>query len=152
MKVVKGRVPYICFIVSLHSYLVVSVLGNVSNPRQGLVATLLHDLEVSHLDATDGEVGDLKLELDRNVGVFLPLLVLNRWEPKCGSHHVLFPPRELLDAPDHATLVRHVLYSTHIGLENGTVNVDWNRDDNLNIVGDRFLLELSPHFDHIFNL
>jgi hypothetical protein len=51
---------------SRKSDLVVSVLRDVSYPRQCLVATLLDYLEISDLDATDREVRNLELNLDGN--------------------------------------------------------------------------------------
>lgn len=38
--------------VSVHTQLVLAILGDVANPRQGLVAALFHDLEVAHLHGT----------------------------------------------------------------------------------------------------
>lgn len=37
---------------------------NAPNPRQRLIPTLLHDLEVPHLNPTHGKVGNLKLDRD----------------------------------------------------------------------------------------
>lgn len=94
---------------SCHSNLVVSVLCYVSHPRECLVATLLHDFQVSDLNAADCEVGNLELNLDWHLGVFLSLFTFNAWESELCSHQELFPAWELLNAPDHAVLVRNVL-------------------------------------------
>ena len=45
----------------------------IPHPRESFIATLLMDLEILDLDATDTEVGDLELHCDRNSLVFIPL-------------------------------------------------------------------------------
>lgn len=45
---------------------VVTLLRDVPDPGQGLVAALLDDLEVPDLDAGDGKVRNLELNRDRN--------------------------------------------------------------------------------------
>ena len=97
-----------------HSQLVISIGSNISNPRQRLVATLFNNLEITYLNATNGKVWNLKLELNWDILVFLSLLVLNRWEAERSPHHVLLPAWELLDAPNHAALVGHVLDRANI--------------------------------------
>jgi hypothetical protein len=47
-------------------------LRDIPHPGQGLIATLLYDLEIPDLDAGDGEVWDL--EFDGDGGTFLKVL------------------------------------------------------------------------------
>ncbi len=47
------------------------MLRNVPNPRQCLIATLLDDLKVAHLNSGNGEVGNLKLDRDRCTFLYL---------------------------------------------------------------------------------
>lgn len=106
-------------VLSVHANLVVTVLRNVAHPRHRLITTLLDNLEVAHLNAGNGEVGDFKLDLDRNAQIFFSLLVNNTREAERGTHMELFATRELLDDPDHGGLVGHVLHNAHVGLEDG---------------------------------
>ena len=53
---------------STHAQLIVAVLRDVAHPWQRLVAALLHDLEIPHLDARDREIGDLEFDRDRLLG------------------------------------------------------------------------------------
>jgi hypothetical protein len=48
--------------------LILSVLGQIFHPRGSLVSRAIHDLEVPHLEARDGEEGDFKVDVD---GLFL---------------------------------------------------------------------------------
>lgn len=45
--------------------IIVPVLCDISNPRQCLVSTLLHDFEVSHLNSRYSEIWDLEFDSDR---------------------------------------------------------------------------------------
>lgn len=86
---------------SCHSNLIVTVLSDVANPWQSLIATLFLNLKVSYLDATDSEVGNFELELDRHSRILLSLLCLDAGETELRPHHVLLATGELLDAPNH---------------------------------------------------
>ena len=44
--------------------MILSVLGQIFDPRGGLVSRAVHDLEVPHLEARDGEEGDLEVDVD----------------------------------------------------------------------------------------
>jgi len=61
-----------CQAASVCSQLVVTVLRDITDPGQGLIAALLDDLQISHLNAGRSEIWDLELDLDRRLafGVF----------------------------------------------------------------------------------
>ena len=138
--------------VSCHSNLIVTILSDVANPRQSLITTFFLNLKVSYLDATDCEVGNFELKLDRHSWILLSLLCFDTWETELCSHHVFFAPWELLDAPDHGVLIRHILHSAHIRFKDRRVNIcrDWDRY--FNVVSNWFRLELSFGFHEVFNL
>ena len=116
-----------------------------------MVTTCLNNLKISYLNTTNGKVRNFKLKLNWDILILLSLFIFNRWETKCSSHHIFFSSWELFDTPDHATLIWNVLHCSNIRFENWTVNIDWNWNNNFNIVRNRFLLELSSHFHHVFN-
>ena len=86
---------------SVHTDLVLAILGDVAHPWESLVSTLLHDLEVADLHARHREVWNLELDLDGHSAVFLSFFRLDGWEAELGTHEELFAPSELLDAPNH---------------------------------------------------
>ena len=49
---------------SCHSQLIIAVRGDVSYPGQGLISALFDNLQISYLDAANGEVGDLEFDSD----------------------------------------------------------------------------------------
>ena len=75
-----------------------------------------------------------------------------RWETELCSHKEFFTSWELFDNPDHATLIRNILHSTNVGLENRGVYICWNWNNDFNVVGYGLLFELGFSFDHVFNL
>ena len=77
---------------SLSSQLIVPVLGDVPDPGQCLVAGLLYDFQVPHLDTRRGEVGDLELDVD---GRF-PLIKItgHARQEELRLHDVLLPTRK----------------------------------------------------------
>mmetsp|Transcript_5388 Transcript_5388/g.14181 ORF Transcript_5388/g.14181 Transcript_5388/m.14181 type:complete len:204 (-) Transcript_5388:988-1599(-) len=130
--------------------LVVSILGDVAHPRERLVAALLDDLQVAHLDARDGEVGDLKLDRDRRL-VFLVLIIRHRGQAKVRTHQVLLAAMELLDRPYDRVALGGVLDGADRRLERRSVRVGRHGDDDLNVVGSRALLELRLRLDHVLD-
>jgi len=91
-----------------------------------LIATLFLNFKVSHLNATDREVRYLELDLDWNSGILLSFFSLDRGEAKLSAHVVFLATGELLNAPDHAILVRYILDSSDVTLENRGVNISGN--------------------------
>ena len=65
------------FFSSLHSNLIISVLGYVANPRQSLIPTFVNNFEISNLNARNGEVRNFELDLDWHSRIFLSFLGLN---------------------------------------------------------------------------
>ena len=63
----------------------------------------------------------------------------------------LFSPGELFDYPDHARFVRNIFNSTHVGLENWRVDINWYWHDNLHVIRNRFLFELCAGLDDVLN-
>ena len=137
--------------ISMHSYLVFSILGNISNPRQGLISTLFDDLQVTHLNSTYCEIRDFEFQLNWYFRIFLSRFIFNGRKAKLSAHQIFFASRELFDAPNHATLVWYILDRSHIALEDRTVNINWNRYDNFYVICDRFLFKLSSCFNYVFN-
>ena len=137
---------------SCHANLVIAVLSDVPHPRQGLVPALLDNLQVAYLDSGHREVGNLKPQLDRHRLVLLTLLVLDAGEAELRPHVELFAAGKLFDHPNHARLVRNVLDSPYIALEDGRVDIDGHRDDDLDVVGDALLLELRARLHNVLNL
>lgn len=88
-----------------------------------MIATLFLDFKVTHLDATDREVRYLELDLDWNSGILLPFFSFDRGEAKLSAHVVFLATGELLNAPDHAILVRYILDSSYVTLENRRVDI-----------------------------
>ena len=86
------------------------------------------------MDAADGEVWYLELELNWYFLEIVASFVLNRWETELSAHQELFTSRELLDDPNHAALIWYVFDCTHVGLEHWRVNVDRHWYDDLDIV------------------
>lgn len=69
--------------------MVVTVLGEVPDPGESLVAALVDYLQISDLESRDREVGDFELDVD---GVLLVFVAVGRFD--CGQlelsiHHVL---------------------------------------------------------------
>lgn len=137
---------------SVHADLIVAILRDVANPRHGLVAALLDDLQVAHLDTRHGEVRNLKLELDGDTEVLVALFVNNTREAEGRAHMELFAARELLDDPDHGRLVGHVLDDAHVSLEDRRGHINGYRHYNLDVVRDGLLLELRACLNNIVDL
>lgn len=87
------------------------------------------------MNATHGEVRDLKLKLDGDFGVVLSCIVLDGRETKLSSHEVFLSTWELLDAPNHATFVWNILHSADVGLKDRAVNINWYWNNDFHIVG-----------------
>jgi hypothetical protein len=69
--------------------IIVPVLGQVPHPWERFVPTLVHDLEIAHLEARHSKVRNLKLYIDWILLVFIAV-----WRFYCGQfelsiHHVL---------------------------------------------------------------
>ena len=111
------------------------------NPRQSLITTLLHDLQVSNLDPRDGEVRDLELDRDGYTnGCFVcgeearesrresvrvgqsrgeggvKRTSLDRRQSEVSSHQVVLSSSERLDLPDERSLLGSVVHSSDGGL------------------------------------
>ena len=77
---------------SLGPQLVVPVLSDVPHPGQRLVAGLLYDLQVSHLDTRRREVRDLKLHVDGRLS--LDQVAVNTGQKELSLHEIFLPPRK----------------------------------------------------------
>uniref|UniRef100_A0A0E9XMI6 Uncharacterized protein n=1 Tax=Anguilla anguilla TaxID=7936 RepID=A0A0E9XMI6_ANGAN len=133
----------------LGSQLVISVLSDVSNPRQGLISTFLNDLQVAHLDSRGSEVRDFKLHADGRFSFLV--LGLHARQPKVRPHQVLLSTREGFDGPDDLAVLRYPLHAAHRGLELGRVGVGGDRNVDLHVVGRRPPFELALGLDHILD-
>ena len=137
---------------SVHANLVVTILSDVTYPWECLVATLLHNLEIAHLNSRDCEVGNLKLDLDGHTTVLLALFRFDRWESELSAHQELFAAGKLLDAPNHGIGIRDVLDIADVCLENGRVDILRNGDNDFDVVGDGLRFELRLSLDKILDL
>lgn len=75
---------------SIHADLVLAILGEVLDPRGGLVAGAVHDLEVPDLEAGDGEEGDFEVDVDGLLLVEVALGRLDGGQLEVRAQHV-FP-------------------------------------------------------------
>eukprot|EP00053_Salpingoeca_punica_P017751 m.171606 g.171606 ORF g.171606 m.171606 type:complete len:404 (-) comp17279_c0_seq1:208-1419(-) len=129
--------------------LVVAVLRDVADPRQRLVAALLDDLEVPHLDTRHGEVGDLKLHANRRL--LLGLLAGNAGQVEVSAHEHLPTARELLDGPHDSGELGRIADCADGCLELWRVGVAGHGDDNLHVVGGGPPLELALGLDEVLD-
>lgn len=127
---------------SVHSNLIVSILSNVAYPWQCLIATLFNNFEITNLNTTDCEVRYFKFYLNRNFLVVFTFLIFNRRKSKLSSHHKFFPSWKLLDNPNHARLIWYIFHCSNICFEWRWVNIDWNWNNNLYVIGYRLLFKL----------
>ena len=141
----------ICTSISMHSYLIFSILSDISDPRQGLISTFLYDLQIADLNSTYGEIRDFKFKLNWYFRVFLSRFIFDRWETELCAHEIFFSSWELFNAPNHAALVWYILHCSNVTLEDRTVNINWNGYDNFYVICDRFLFKLSSSFNYVFN-
>lgn len=80
---------HVCVIVCgrglVGAQLIVTVLGDITDPGQRLVAALLNDLQITHLYARRGKVGNLEAHL---YGWFTlsVVLALHARQSKVGTH------------------------------------------------------------------
>ena len=137
--------------ISMHSYLIFSILCDISDPWQSLIPTFFNDLQIADLNTTYSEIWNFKFQLNWYFRIFLSCFVFNRWKTKLSTHQVFFSSWELFDAPNHAALVWHILDCSYIALEYRTVNINWNRYDDFYVICDRFLFKLSSSFNYVFN-
>jgi hypothetical protein len=83
------------------------MLSHVSYPRQGVIAGLLDDAQVPHLDAGSGVVRYFEFDGDRRPRVLL--LRDDGRQLEAGQQKELFAARKQFDVPHHLVLLRHVL-------------------------------------------
>lgn len=83
--------------VLIRSNLIISVLRDVSDPRERLVSALFDDLQVTNLNSGCCEIGNL--ELHGNWWFPFKLIALDTRHAEVSSHEELFTARERLDVP-----------------------------------------------------
>lgn len=69
--------------------LILSVLGQIANPRECLVATPVHNLQVSDLESRYREVWDLEFNVNWVLLVLVSVRRFDCWQLEFGVHHVL---------------------------------------------------------------
>ena len=128
----------------------------------------LDDLEVAHLDAAGGEVGDLELDLDgparlggraaadaahaaaeapRHAAAEL-VVALDAGQAELGAHEEFAAAAELLDAPDDGALLGRVVHAADGGAEARRVGVLGHGHHDLDVVGGAAALELGARLEH----
>lgn len=65
--------------------LIVTVLGNITNPGQRLVAALLNDLQITHLYARRGKVGNFEAHLYGRFALSV-ILAFHAGQAEVGTH------------------------------------------------------------------
>ena len=115
--------------VSLSSELIVSILSDVSHPRQSLVARLLYDLQISHLQhqwhclllfynvsyncylyARGRKIWNLKLDIYGRLS--LVQIPIHAWKEKLCLHEIFFSSGKWLDGPTNCILFWDILAMT----------------------------------------
>jgi hypothetical protein len=87
---------------------VVTIYSDIFHIRESLVSSLLLDLQVSDLDATDSEGRDVEFDTDRFLQMFLAIVVSNGRDEELQSKVDFSLSREVLNVPDNAVLIRKV--------------------------------------------
>lgn len=104
-----------------------------------------NDLQVSDLDTTRGEVGYLKLDVDRAFALSLSyathttskstshaasmfIITLDGRKAEFGAHEEFFPSTELLDLPNDSRLFRRIVDGANIRPETRGVRIFGHRD------------------------
>mmetsp|Transcript_24877 Transcript_24877/g.73561 ORF Transcript_24877/g.73561 Transcript_24877/m.73561 type:complete len:342 (-) Transcript_24877:557-1582(-) len=135
---------------SVHSDLVVARRGDVPHPRQRLVAAFLDDLQVSHLDARDSVVRDLKLDPDRwHLALRSVVLRSDARQIEVAAKCELPPARKALDRPHQGALLRNVHRGALAGLDLRPRRIGRQRQYDLHVVSDRPLLELAARLHQV---
>lgn len=139
--------------------------------RIAVVAYLwFSDLKVPHLDATRGEVGNLKLDLNGPLGTLAhaadaahasaeaarhaaAVLVVapDAGQAELGAHQKLLLAPKLLDLPDNGALLRGVVDGANVCAEAGRVGIVGDGDDDLDIVCGAAALELGLGLEHVLD-
>lgn len=76
------------------------MLRDISHPRQRLIPTLLHDLQIPHLDATHGEIRNFELDSDGCALVVYLGVTFHGRETEMRAHEEFAPAAELFNFPD----------------------------------------------------
>ena len=95
-----------------HSNVVVTIYSDIFHIRESLVSSLLLDLQVSNLDATDSEGRDVEFDTDWFLQVFLTIVVSNGRDKELESKVDFSLSREVLNIPNDAVLIRKVTYDS----------------------------------------
>lgn len=117
----------------LRSELVVSILGNIPNPRESLIAALLNYLQVANLDSRSGEIWNLKFYTNGRFSFLI--FSFNTWKSKVSSHQVFFSTWKRFNGPDNFTVLWNPFDTSNSGFKLWRVRIIWNRNVNLHIVG-----------------
>lgn len=124
----------------------------------------LNDLQIPHLNATRGEIGNLKLDVDRPLAftrarhathasseptrhaAAVLVITLDAGQAKFRAHQELFGAAELLDLPDDGGLLRRIVHRANVGAEPRRVGVFGDGDKDLDVVRG------APAFELCFSL
>lgn len=102
---------------ALNSDIVVTRLGHVPHPGNGIVATGIGNLQVPHIDSAHSEVGNLERQLQRLVLVVLPLRTLHGRQRHSRLHPHLLLTHKSWDLPNNAVLIRVVAHNPTLTIE-----------------------------------
>jgi hypothetical protein len=103
-----------------HSQEIVSILSDISHPREGRVATLFNNLQIADLDTRSRKVWDFELDCNRR-SLFriiwrssasyrlIKNTILNTWQTKMCSHRIFFSTSKLLDFPNNGWFFRCIV-------------------------------------------
>ena len=76
-------------LLSACSHVILPIFSQISHPREGLVSTFIHDLQVTHLEPTNREIWNFKLYVYRILLIFVSVRRLYRWQLELSVHYVL---------------------------------------------------------------
>lgn len=118
------------------------------------------NLQIPHLDPTSREIRNLKLDVDRPLGLAVVcsahapskatghataefVVALDGGETQLGAHEELLAAAELLDFPDNGGLLGGVVHCADVGAEAGGVGVVGDGDNDFDVVGCAAAFELG---------
>merc|ERR1719201_2116441 len=137
--------------VLVHPYLVLPALRDVPHPWESLVPGLLNHLEVAHLDPTDGEVGNLELDLDGRLATLRGGFAGNRGQAELGAQEELLPSGKVLDLPHQRLPLGGVLGAALGGANHRVGRVARHGDADLDIRRRAPRLVLRPGLDQVLD-
>jgi len=136
---------------SCHSDLVISILCDISDPRESSVSTLFLDFKIPHLESTNCVIRNF--EVQRN---WLALELFSVWWNHCRKmesccQEIFSLSWELLECPSNSFFIRDILDYSVSCFELWCISIIGDRNKHINIICSWFLLEITLNLDSKFN-